>query len=225
MTRTFAGLAALLALAGCGIFGGDAPPPAGGRWTFDAVPVGHPPSGWAAEATNPSGTPAAWQVQPGDETSRGRVLAVETARDASRGVFNLCWTRGVAFRDGTLSVRVRADRGTIDQGGGPIWRARDARNYYIARYNPLEKNFRVYVVKDGTRRQLATAPDLDIPAGRWFLVTVVHRGDRIACHLDGKPLLEATDATFPEAGGVGLWTKADAATSFDDLVVTPAQVD
>ena len=43
--------------------------------------------------------------------------------------------------------------------------------------------------------------------------------EKIDLYLDGRHVLEAQDDTFPAAGGVGLWTKADAASSFDNLKV------
>ena len=101
--------------------------------------------------------------------------------------------------------------------GEQAWRVRDARNYYVCRVNPLESNYRVYVVKDGVRRQLATAL-CSVETGTWHRLEVEHVGDRITCWLDGRKLLEANDATLTEAGGLGLWTKADARTSFDDFV-------
>jgi hypothetical protein len=99
-----------------------------------------------------------------------------------------------------------------------MWRVQDADDYYLCRVNPLESNFRVYVVEKGVRRQLATAT-AGLSDG-WHRIEVEHVGERITCWLDGEKLLEASDATIPAPGGVGLWTKADARTSFDDLVVT-----
>jgi hypothetical protein len=192
------------------------------RQAFDDVKAGALPKGWQAGATSPTGEPATWAVAADVKApSPPNVLSVTREKAGALKVFNLAWTKETAFKDGTVSVRVRANAGEIDQGGGPVWRVRDANNYYIARYNPLEKNFRLYVVKDGVRKQLADAKDIDIPAGTWFAIKAVQKGDRIECCLDGKRLLEATDATLPEAGGVGVWTKADAATSFDDLEVVP----
>jgi hypothetical protein len=49
---------------------------------------------------------------------------------------------------------------------------------------------------------------------------VVQQGERIEAYLNGKQYLEASDDIFLKAGGVGFWSKADAASSFDDLVVT-----
>jgi hypothetical protein len=84
----------------------------------------------------------------------------------------------------------------------------------------LENNLRLYFVKAGQRTQLASADVSGVKSGDWFRLKIVHQGDRIAAYLNGKKYLEATDRTFLKAGGVGLWSKADAASSFDDMVIT-----
>jgi hypothetical protein len=100
------------------------------------------------------------------------------------------------------------------------WRYRDANNYYVCRMNPLESNFRLYKVVDGKRGQLATSDvAMKIPLNQWHEMRVIHEGKRIRCFLDGALRLEAEDATFGDAGNVGLWTKADAVTRFDDLAI------
>lgn len=118
---------------------------------------------------------------------------------------------------------MRANTGQEDQGGGLIWRVKDANNYYICRYNPLEENYRLYFVKDGTRKKIADVTGIKIPAGEWVKLEVAQKGDAIVCELNGKELLKASDATFADAGGVGFWTKADAATSFDSLEIETAE--
>ena len=85
--------------------------------------------------------------------------------------------------------------------------------------NPLEANFRLYSVVEGTRRMLADAGNIFIDAGDWFTIRIVHRGNRIEGWLNGAKLLQADDTSITAPGGVGLWTKADALTSFDDLIV------
>jgi hypothetical protein len=183
---------------------------------FDREKEGALPASWRVGATNPGRESASWSVR-GDAAapSLPNVVSLTKTNHTSQDAFNLCWTDQVQFADGALEVAVRADGGEIDQGGGPIWRVRDANNYYVCRFNPLESNFRVYVVKDGSRVQLATAL-VETHAGEWHRVRVEHVGSRIACSLDGHELLQAEDETFA-AGGVGFWTKADARTSFDDL--------
>jgi len=136
--------------------------------------------------------------------------------DSSSSPFNLCWTNSSPFQDGEIEVALRAVAGREDQGGGPIWRVRDAANYYVCRFNPLERNFRVYVVAHGERRELASV-DVDAAAETWHKIRVEHVGSRLRCWLDGAAELEVSDSTLSEAGGVGVWSKADAATHFDDL--------
>jgi hypothetical protein len=111
-------------------------------------------------------------------------------------------------------VKVKAISGKEDQGGGPVWRYQDNNNYYIARWNPLENNFRVYVVQDGKRKQLGSA-DVQLDPAVWHTITIDHAGNRIKASLDGRQLIEVNDETFAIIGKIGLWTKADAATAFD----------
>ena len=103
-----------------------------------------------------------------------------------------------------------------------IWRARDAANYYIARWNPLEDNLRVYKVVGSKRTQLGSV-GTTVKSG-WHQLGVRARGHHIEVWFDGALVLGIDDATFPGGGRVGLWTKADAATSFDDFSVTPVVV-
>ena len=193
------------------------------KWTFDDVAQGGLPKGWKIDATNPSGKLAEWKVvADADAPSKPNVLTITRINDTSGSVFNVCWTRDAVFQDGEIEVKIRANTGEEDQGGGVIWRVRDANNYYIARYNPLESNFRLYYVKNGARRQLASARSIDIKAGKWFTLKIVQHGDKMEGYLNGKKYIEATDKTFTEPGGIGLWTKSDAASSFDDFSVVSA---
>ncbi len=189
------------------------------EWTFENIPVGEIPQGWKVEGTNQRGPLATWQVvEEKDAPSGTHVLALIRPNHHFGGTFNLCWTDKIRFKDGEIEVHFKANSGVEDQGGGVIWRAKDKDNYYISRFNPLENNFRIYYVKDGARRMLASAR-IKLPAHTWHELKITHYGTKICGYLNGKKLLEVKDNTFPDAGGVGLWTKADAATSFDDFEV------
>ena len=132
--------------------------------------------------------------------------------------FNVTLVQGTSYKDIDLSVRLKAVAGDIDRGGGLVWRARDSKNYYIARYNPLEDNFRVYKVQDGKRTQFQSAK---LPGDdNWHTLRVTMVGTKIVCYLDGQKHLEVEDATFSQAGKIGLWSKADAQSYFDDLTVS-----
>lgn len=186
---------------------------------FDDVAAGALPSGWLVEGTHQEGPLATWQVvADGSAPSAPNALALTATNHDSGDAFNVFWTDDLHFQDGTINLSFKALSGEEDQGGGPMWRVQDANNYYVCRMNPLEDNFRLYVVKDGVRSQLESAA-ATVESGTWHRIKAEQYGARILCWLDGILLLEAQDASIPGSGGVGLWTKADACTSFDDISV------
>jgi hypothetical protein len=139
--------------------------------------------------------------------------------DGPKPLFNLCVADDTSYQDLEASVAFKAVKGKEDQGGGILWRYQDGNNYYTARYNPLESNYRVYKVVGGRRTQLETQEDIRIKAGEWHTLKIKMMGSQIECYLDGKKILEAKDDTIAKPGKVGLWTKADAQTYFDDFKV------
>ena len=187
------------------------------EWYFDSD--SDLPSSWKAQGTNQRGPVATWAIEAdASAPSKPNVLALTDTKEGWGGTFNLFWTDRIRFKDGVIEVKVKAGTGREDQGGGLIWRVRDKNNYYIARWNPLEDNFRVYVVTNGSRKTLDSASVKADPA-RWHTIRVEHRSNEIRCYFDSEELLKARDQRLPGAGGVGMWTKADAATQFDDLRV------
>lgn len=182
------------------------------------------PSGWVVGTSNPpaGSDDAQWELLQ-DETapSAPGALALVDARGHAAQAFNLCWLPRLTLADVDVSVAVRASGGIEDQGGGPAWRIGGVSDYYVARWNPLEDNFRVYSVVGGERLQLDSAR-VRVDAGSWHTIRVRHVGDSITCWFDGEELLHATDTKRTGAGAVGLWTKADATTRFDDFVVKSA---
>ena len=179
------------------------------RWTFEGSPAGTLPSYVAA----PRGH---WTVQEIPDASTVSKALVQVGH-SPRPYFNLALVQGERFRDLRLTVKMKALSGEIDQGGGLVWRYQDPGNYYVARVNPLEDNFRVYRVKSGKREMLGSA-DVQAEAGKWHTLSITMEGNQITCELNGRKLLDVTDDTFQNAGQVGVWTKADANTAFDDLV-------
>ncbi len=187
--------------------------------SFDDAAVGGIPDGWAVEGTNQRGPEATWRIKAEpDAPSQPNVLALTDAKEGWGGTFNLLWTDRMKFKDGVIEVMVKAETGREDQGGGLIWRVQDKDNYYIARWNPLEDNFRVYSVKDGRRKILESARVKADPS-KWHTIRIEHTGDEIRCYFDDEALKTVRDNTFPAGGGVGVWTKADAVTAFDDFEV------
>jgi hypothetical protein len=178
-------------------------------WTFDDDKVGAIAEGF----TNDVGE---WKVV---STSEGNVLA-QTAKSANP-VFNVALASDTFVKDVDISVTMKAIAGENDQGGGLVWRAKDAKNYYVARNNPLRAgSYNLYKVVDGKRSMIKGVP-LRRTEG-WHTLRVVMTGDHIECYHDGKKYLDVHDSTFPEAGKIGLWSKSDAQSQFNDLtLITP----
>ena len=182
------------------------------------------PAGFKSETTGYARHGATWQVVPDEGAPSGpNILKITDIGSPSSSQFNICWTDRIKFRDGDIEVKVRADRGRIDQGGGPMWRVKDRMNYYVARLNPLEENFRIYYVKNGRRVMIGSASAEGIKEGQWFTIRITVRGSAISGWVNGRKLVEVKDSTLEYAGGIGLWTKADAASSFDDLTARAAE--
>jgi hypothetical protein len=186
-------------------------------WNFEDAEEDALPSGWSSAKTG-KGEGSVWRVLDDDSAPGGSKVLAQTSSDGPNPLFNLCVADETSYTDLDLTVSFKAVGGRIDQGGGPVWRYQDRNNYYIARMNPLENNFRLYKVVTGRRTQLATA-DVEAPAGEWHAIRIVHQEDHIQCYLDDELHLDVRDDTFQEAGKIGLWTKADAVTSFDALSV------
>jgi hypothetical protein len=176
-------------------------------WTFDDDETGVIAKGFTNEVGE-------WKVAASDN---GKALA-QSAKNPN-SVFNVTLIGDTNAKDVDLSVRMKAIAGETDQGGGLVWRAKDAKNYYLARYNPLEDNYRLYHVVNGKRTMIQNV-DITHSDG-WHTLRVTMSGDQIVCYYDGKKYLEAKDSTITDAGKIGLWSKADAQSHFDDLTLAP----
>ena len=129
--------------------------------------------------------------------------------------YKVVLVQGTTATDLDLRVSFLPISGKADMGGGLIWRAADDRNYYLARANPLEQNIRVYRVVKGVRHMLENF-DQTIDVRQWHTLRVTHQGCRVNIFYDDKQVFYLCDKTF-HAGMIGLWTKSDAVTYFDDL--------
>lgn len=186
--------------------------------TFSKDSLDKVPTGWKADHTGKDGG-GVWKVV-ADDTAPSKKGHVLTQGGESPGpVFNLCVADDTSYSEVEVSVMFKANKGAKDQGGGIVWRYADANNYYIARFNPLEYNYRLYKVVAGKRFQLATKEEIKVPAGEWHKLTIKMTGNQMECYIDATKHLDFKDDTFQKAGKVGLWTKADAQTSFDQLVI------
>lgn len=150
----------------------------------------------------------------------GANVVAQTDADTTDYRFPVLFAEQPSVGDLELSVRCKPVSGKVDQACGLVFRLKDANNYYVTRANALEDNVRLYYVKDGKRQQIASWSGKVTPAA-WHDYRVVCVGDHFEVYWDGAKVMDQHDKTFTEAGKVGLWTKADSVTYFDELKVTP----
>ncbi len=178
---------------------------------FDNLKVGLPPSGWTATQTG-SGQ-AKWTVEKDDSApSKPNVL-----KQSGQATFPVCIKDDSSLKDGFVEVKFKSVSGKEDQAGGVIWRAVDANNYYVARANALEDNVTIYHTIKGKRTEKKRT-SMKVASNVWHTLRVDFHGSHFTVTLDGTKAIEWDDETFKDAGKIGLWTKADSVTLFDDFI-------
>lgn len=189
---------------------------------FSDDTVGQPPKGFEFGHTAKAGAPGKWVIQ-ADGSNK---YLVQTDPDSTRSRFPTAVLSEVSAADIDLSVRFKPVSGRVDQAAGLVWRFRDQDNYYIVRANALEDNVVLYKVENGKRTDLPVKGEgrtygkkAEVPAAQWSTLRVVANGPRFEVYFNGTKLYEVEDGTFTQPGKVGVWTKADSVTQFDDLTV------
>lgn len=189
---------------------------------FDSEPPGTVPSGWLPGLTG-TGDPR-WLVKNDDTApTKPNVLA-----QSGTAAYPVCLYTNSMVVDGFVEVRFKPVSGQKDQAGGVLWRARDTNNYYVCRANALENNVVLYKTTNGKRRSLSPVDQpgaygvkTPVTAGQWHMLCVEFDGPTFRVHYDGRHLYDVIDETITEPGCVGVWTKADSVTLFDDFRFGP----
>jgi hypothetical protein len=185
-------------------------------FNFDSDTAGALPSGWQQGVTG--GGASVWLVQPDDSApSKPNVL-----RQSGVGSFPWLVRRGTSIADGFVEVRFKALEGREDQAGGVVWRWKDGDTYYVARANALENNVSLYYTEKGRRNTLKYV-DAPVPPKVWHTLRVEFAGKRVRVALNAKTYIDLEDAHIAGPGAVGMWTKADSVTAFDDFSYGPAK--
>jgi len=185
-------------------------------WNFDTEPPNTVPSGFQVGSLFDGGRAGDWQVIATEKAkSPGQVIAQLQGKGAEHA-YKVILVDGTESSDIDLAVSFLAIQGKGDMGGGLLWRATDDRNYYLARANPLEQNLRIYRVTKGVRHMLQNFDQI-LDVKNWHTLRVAAKGCRLQVFYDDKPVFDFCDHTF-EKGRIGLWTKSDAVTYFDDLM-------
>ena len=182
--------------------------------------AGSQPAGWLLTQTGRG--QARWAVEADASAPTGALVL----KQSGTADYPVALKRDSRIRNGAIEVTFKAIAGREDRAAGLVWRAIDADNYYVVRANALEDNVVLYKTVSGRRSPLEIigrkggyGVNVPVPPGQWHTLRVAFTGNHFAVTFNGKPLFEVEDATFPEAGMVGLWTKADSVTAFDRLTI------
>jgi hypothetical protein len=185
---------------------------------LEGTPTGAVPAGWTSTLTG-SGDPK-WTVE-SDATAPSKAPVIKQSGAAT---YPLLLRNDGLIKDGYVEIGFKAVAGSQDRAAGVVWRAKDADNYYVARANALEDNVVLYKTVGGVRRPLdivgrkgGYGVDVKVSSGTWHKLRVDFSGSRFRVSFNGEPLFEVEDSTFDDAGRIGLWTKADSVTLFDQI--------
>jgi hypothetical protein len=186
---------------------------------FEADTVGATPKGWIGTCTG-RGDPK-WTIEH-DQTAPSKLKIL---KQSGRATYPLLLKDNTDVKDGYIETKFKAVAGSEDRAAGLVWRARDANNYYVVRANALEDNVVLYKTVNGARSPLdivgrkgGYGVDVSVPGNQWLGLRVEFSGSRFRVLYNGKQLFEVEDSTFSDAGKVGLWTKADSVTLFDEII-------
>ena len=190
-------------------------------FTFNNYELGKIPLGWSQYYTGKSDT-TDWKIV----NDEGNKVLAQLSEEKVSNHYNEVVFDGFKVKNVELKVRIKGITGKFDQGGGFVWRFIDANNHYIVRANPLEDNVVLYKMENGERTDLPLVGKgktygVDVePLGLgWNNLKLTVVDNLFTVYLNDKQLFQVEDETFPNAGKVGLWTKADAVTYFDNFQV------
>lgn len=183
--------------------------------SFGSDAIGAQPQGWRCGVTG-SGIPH-WVVASEPGTMGDRKVLLQDGR----GSFPWCVKKDRVLTDGFVETRLKPISGHEDQAGGVVWRWKDGDHYYVARANALENNVSLYYVEGGSRKALKYA-DAPVAKASWHTLRVDFSGTHMAVSLDGKRYIEVDDKHIAGPGAVGVWTKSDSVTAFDQFSSGPA---
>jgi hypothetical protein len=181
---------------------------------FDSTRPGALPPVWVAGVTG-KGSPRWAVVQDASAPSQPNVL-----EQSGSATFAWCVNPTASVENGFVEVRFKPVSGRQDQAGGVVWRWKDGDNYYVARANALENNVALYYTEGGSRRTIKYV-DAPVARGVWHALRVEFTSRHVKVVLDGNTRIEVDDSRISGPGAVGVWTKADSVTRFDDFRYGP----
>jgi len=186
------------------------------EYYFDDDELYHSPEGFFSTLTG-KGNHGGWKVIEKEKAPSADNVLVQVKMDETINRFPLLILDGVDYKDAMAHVKFRAEEGTINQAGGLVFRYKDNNNYYVFRADSLENSANLYKVIDGKQTKIG-GKNLEVTSNTWHVIKVVYDERNIKCYFENNIVADISDDTF-DSGSVGLQTKSDSYTMFDDLVI------
>jgi hypothetical protein len=193
-------------------------------FNFDAGAPGKMPPGWTVALTHP-GAPPHWEILKDPSAPSPPNVLAQVSGDMNEVHGPLAILNNVSVKDGELSVKIKPVAGKRDRAGGLVWRYHDPENYYLLQAESLGNHIVIFKVQDGTRTPLSPkgmppksyGVEHPVPVNEWSVLKVQFRGPLFSVYFNHRRLFQVVDSTFAQTGKVGLSTRADSTTYFDDF--------
>jgi hypothetical protein len=191
-------------------------------FTFENTHLDKVPPHWSVTYTGRKGEIPTWKII----NDNGNKVLAQLSKDNPNYHFNVVTFDDFEVKNIELQVKMKGVHGNMDQGGGFVWRYTDKNNYYVVRANPLEDNVVLYKVKNGKRTDLPIVEkgrtygvDVKPLGNKWNTLKLKVKDNLFTIYLNDQQIFQVQDTTFSNSGKIGLWTKADAITYFDDFQI------
>jgi Laminin G domain len=124
------------------------------------------------------------------------------------------------FHDGTISMRFKLVAGQLDSCAGILFNLKPNGDYLTVRFNGKEDNVVLWTFVKGKRSFVKKGTEnVPLQLNTWHSLEITVKGTNLQASLDGKHLLDYTLAE-PVSGRVGVWSKTDSVSYFDQYTVT-----
>jgi hypothetical protein len=189
---------------------------------FDHFETTKVPGGFVPELSG-QGTKIVWEIREEPSARSGTKVLAQTSSEDVNFRFPLLLYDKLLAKDVAVTVQFKPVSGQIDQASGIVVRFQDANHFYVARANALKDEVALFKVMDGTHYLLAKAT-IPVATGEWHMLKLAAQGTHFQVFFDSQPLLTAEDSTYEYRGKVGLATKSDGVTIFDNLEISTYDV-
>jgi hypothetical protein len=123
------------------------------------------------------------------------------------------------FRDGEISMRFKIVAGQLDECAGILFNLKPNGDYLTVRFNGMEDNVVLWTFNKGVRKFVKRGTEnVPLAKNQWHMLQISVHGTNLQASLNGKHLLDYT-LSEPVSGKVGVWSKTDSVSYFDEFTV------